>query len=141
MVSGTIEKSRAKVHVEPQLPTVHGDRPRLMEVAQNLIDNAAKHMGNQPYPTIKIGARENGDETIFYVKDNGVGIEPRYQERIFGLFDKLDPKSDGSGIGLAIVKRIVEVHGGRIWVESRGAGHGSTFYFTLAPQKEGDHQL
>lgn len=139
MVSGRIEKSGATVEIAPELPTVHGDRPRLMEVMQNLVDNAAKYMGDQPNPTIKIGARENGDEITFYVRDNGVGIEPRYQQRIFGLFDKLDPKSDGSGIGLAIVKRIVEVHGGRIWVESEGAGHGSTFWLTLSPEKKGDN--
>jgi signal transduction histidine kinase len=103
----------------------------MVEVLQNLIDNASKFMGNQTEPEIRIGASNDGMETRFFVKDNGVGVEPRHHDRIFGLFDKLDPKSGGSGAGLAIVKRIVETHEGRIWVESLGNGGGSTFWFTL----------
>ena len=68
---------------------------------------------------------------MFFVRDNGIGIEERYRERVFGLFDRLDPDIPGTGIGLALVKRIVEVHDGRVWVESQGRGHGSTFCFTL----------
>jgi signal transduction histidine kinase len=104
-----------------------------MEVLQNLLDNAAKYMGDQPDPRIEIGQRGEDAERgqlIFFVKDNGIGIAPEYHERIFGLFNKLDPKSEGTGIGLALVKRIVEVHGGRVWVESE-LGKGSTFFFTL----------
>ncbi len=74
--------------------------------------------------------------TILYVWDNGIDIDPRYHDRVFGLFDKLDQKAEGTGVGLAIVNRIVEVHGGRIWVESEGAGLGSTFYFTLSDSRE-----
>jgi signal transduction histidine kinase len=78
---------------------------------------------------------ENG-KPILYVKDNGIGIAIEHYDRVFGLFNKLDVKSDGTGIGLALVKRIIEVHGGRIWVQSE-AGTGSTFYFTLpAPPEE-----
>ena len=65
------------------------------------------------------------------MRDNGVGIDPRYHDRVFGLFERLDPRVEGTGVGLALVKRIVEVHGGRVWVESEGAGQGSTFCFTL----------
>ena len=124
-----------KVNVEEDLPIVSGDRPRLVEVMQNLIDNGAKFMSDQPAPLIEIGVYEQGNEQVFFVKDNGIGIEPAYRERIFGLFDKLDPQSEGTGIGLALAKRIVEVHGGRIWVESEGRGKGSMFCFTL-PIKE-----
>ena len=81
---------------------------------------------------VEIGAREDAAEMVFYVRDNGIGIAPRYHEKIFGLFDKLDPNSEGTGIGLALVKRIVEVHGGHVWVESEGEGKGSTVCFTLS---------
>ena len=73
---------------------------------------------------------------VYYVQDNGIGLAPQYREKIFGLFEKLDPAVEGTGVGLAIVKRVIEVHGGRIWVESKGIGHGSTFCFTL-PAKPG----
>jgi signal transduction histidine kinase len=100
-------------------------------VLQNLIDNAVKFMDTQAEPRIEIG--QNGDEDgrpVLFVQDNGIGIAPEFHERIFGLFNKLDPRSDGTGVGLALVKRIVEIHGGRIWVESQ-AGKGTTFYFSL----------
>lgn len=127
---GTINSHHMMVRVDPNLPLVYGDRQRLREVFENLIDNAAKYMGNQKQPLIEIGVKE-GREPVFFVRDNGMGIEPRYQAKIFGLFDKLDPASEGTGIGLAIIKRIIENHGGKIWVESEGLGKGSTFYFTL----------
>ena len=98
---------------------------------QNLIDNAVKYMGDQPRPRIQIGTRSCGDETICYVQDTGMGIEPRYHERVFGLFDQLEQSAGGTGVGLALAKRIVEFHGGRIWVESEGPGSGSTFCFTI----------
>jgi signal transduction histidine kinase len=96
-------------------------------------------MGNQPDPRIEIG--EHGEEAgrpVFFIKDNGIGIAPEYHERIFGLFNKLDAKSEGTGIGLALVKRIVEVYGGRIWVESE-PGKGATFYFTLPKDPGTEH--
>jgi signal transduction histidine kinase len=114
-----------------EFPDVYGDRVRLREVFENLIDNAAKYTGDQPEPIIEIGTRNDDGETVFYVKDNGIGIEPQYQKKIFGLFDKLNPASEGTGIGLALIKRIIEVHGGRIWVESEGVGKGTAFCFTL----------
>ena len=111
---------------------IRGDTIRLIEAIQNLIDNAIKFMGTQPNPRIHIGSIMDAQgKPIFFVQDNGIGIEPQYSERIFGLFNKLDANSQGSGVGLTIVKRIIEVHGGKIWVESM-PGKGSTFYFTLS---------
>jgi signal transduction histidine kinase len=131
IVRGRLEERRVTVHVNPDLPSIHGDKPRLLEVLQNLLDNAAKYMGDQPQPKIEIGQNgEEGTNAVFFVRDNGMGIAPEYHERIFGLFNKLDATSEGTGIGLALVKRIVEFHGGRIWVESE-LGKGSTFYFTM----------
>ena len=132
-VEGSLNENNVQVQIAQDLPAIYGDRQRLLEVFQNLIENAAKYMGDQTDPRIKIG--QQGEDTergqpIFYVKDNGMGIAPEFHERIFGLFNKLDAQSAGTGIGLALVKRIVEVHGGRIWVESE-LGKGSTFYFTL----------
>jgi PAS domain S-box-containing protein len=130
-VRGRLSARGVTVDIAPDLPIVHGDRARLTEVVQNLVDNAAKFMGGQKEPRIEIGARRAEGEDRFFVRDNGMGIEPRFQERVFGLFDKLDPQADGTGVGLALVKRIIELHSGRIWVESEGREQGSTFWFTL----------
>jgi signal transduction histidine kinase len=123
-----------QVSVEEGLAQIYGDGPRLLEVWQNLIDNAAKFMGDQPNPRIEIGQVDSSKDNspIFFVRDNGMGIDPKFGDRIFGLFDKLDSRTEGTGIGLALVKRIIEFHGGRIWVESE-LGKGATFYFTLPP--------
>lgn len=143
LVIGRLEARRVTVEVRPDLPVVQVDRPRLVEVMQNLLDNAAKYMGGQARPHIEVGQRGEDAErgmSVFFVKDNGIGIAPEFHERIFGLFNKLDPRSDGTGVGLALVRRIIEVHGGRIWVESE-AGHGSTFLFTLPTQPRSDSGL
>ena len=139
LLHGRLSDRHIQVTVQEPLPRVYGDRARLLEVWQNLIDNAAKFMGDQPNPQIEIGQAGNAenDTPIFFVRDNGMGIDPRFTDRIFGLFDKLDSRTEGTGIGLALVKRIVEFHGGRIWVES-GLGKGATFYFTL-PHRETVH--
>ena len=130
-LDGRIRERNITITVSPDLPTVYADRIRLREVLENLIDNAVKYMGDQAYPLIEIGKREGGTETIIYVKDNGIGIEPQFHAKIFGLFEKLSANSEGTGIGLALIKRIIEVHGGRLWVESEGLGKGSTFCFTI----------
>jgi len=131
LVQGRIMERGIKVHIDANMSTVFGDRPRLLEILQNLVDNAAKFMGDQPEPRIVIGEQglENG-RPVFYVRDNGMGIPPEHHDRIFGLFNKLDPVTEGTGVGLALIKRIVEVHGGRIWVESE-VGRGTTFFFSL----------
>jgi signal transduction histidine kinase len=132
LVHGRLEARGVQVELAPGLPVVYGDRARLVEVVQNLIDNACKFMGDQPEPQITIGQQgaDRDGKPIVFVRDNGVGIHPRYHEKVFGLFNKLDARGEGTGVGLALVKRIVEVHGGRIWVESE-EGQGATFLFTL----------
>jgi len=130
-LAGPITQRNVEVVTSCDLPPVYGDHRRICVVVQNLVENAIKYMGDQHAPRIEIGMRKELKECVFYVRDNGRGVEPRYHETIFGLFNKLDAKSEGTGIGLALVKRIIEVHGGRIWVESDGVGHGSTFCFNL----------
>ncbi|HEX3593933.1 MAG TPA: PAS domain S-box protein [Polyangiaceae bacterium] len=126
LVSGAIAARRANVVVADALPVVMGNRVRLLEVVQNLLENALKYMGNQPEPRIEIGAREDPTHSVLFIRDNGIGIKQVHAERIFGLFEKLDPKSEGTGVGLALVRRILEYHGGSISVESDGVT-GSTF--------------
>ena len=129
------EEHNVKIHIQPDMPVVHVDVIRMIEVAQNLIENAIKYMGDQPEPQITIGVRSENNEQIFFIRDNGMGIAPEYHERVFNIFEKLNPQSDGTGIGLALVKRIIETHGGRIWVESEGEGKGTSFCFTLPTKK------
>jgi signal transduction histidine kinase len=121
------------IHVEinPELPLAFGDYQRLLEVFQNLIENAMKFMGDQQEPRIEIGSKKSGSETVCYVRDNGIGIDAKHHDKIFDLFSRLNPEIEGTGVGLAIVKRIIELHGGRIWVESEDSGKGSTFCFVI----------
>lgn len=134
MVAGRVAEKGVRVEISPTPILLYGDRTRLVEVFQNLIDNAAKFMGEQAAPQIWIGAQEEKEWFVLYVKDNGMGIDPRHLGKLFNLFEKLDPSSDGTGVGLALVKRIIETHSGKIWVESDGPGRGAAFYFTL-PKK------
>ena len=131
LVAGRLEDGKVQVTVADDLPVAFGDRLRIREVLQNLIENSVKFMGQEPNPQIEIGGLQRNGETECFVRDNGIGIDPRYTQKVFDLFDKLDRNSDGTGIGLALVKRIVEAHGGRVRMESAGLGLGSTFYFTL----------
>lgn len=133
---GVLKAQQVRVKIEAIFPFVHVDRARVVQVMQNLITNAVKFMGDQPQPVIRIGFEEINGEHIFSVRDNGIGIAKEHQERIFELFSKLDPNTDGIGIGLGMVKRIIDTHGGRIWVESEGAGKGTTFKFTLRKKLE-----
>ncbi|MCM2264943.1 MAG: PAS domain S-box protein [Desulfuromonadales bacterium] len=130
-VGDRLAHARLRVEFPAELPVIMGDPIRLREVFQNLLENAAKFTADQPDPCIEIGCVIGKDELLCHVRDNGIGIPAEYQEKVFGLFEQLDPGSGGGGIGLAIVRRIVEEHCGRIWVESAGCGLGSTFYFTL----------
>jgi signal transduction histidine kinase len=126
-----LDEINALVEIDRDLPIVHGDKVRLIEVIQNLVENAAKYSNPRARTLIEIGAQpSSAGWFIFHVRDNGMGIAPEYHEKIFGLFNKLDALTEGTGIGLTLVKRIIEVHGGQIWVEST-PGAGATFYFTL----------
>ena len=138
LVTGQIEAQGVQVEIAPDLPTVYGDQTRLTQALQNLVDNAVKFMGDQPNPRVEIGqqGRDSYENPIFFIRDNGIGIPPEHQEHIFTLFNKLSTETEGTGIGLALVKRIIESHGGKIWVESEGTGKGSTFYFTIPNQRK-----
>jgi len=139
-LTAVIEDSGAMVTRDP-LPTLPADAAQLVSVFQNLIGNGIKYHGDQP-PRIHVSAVESGDEWLFSFKDNGIGIEAAFAERIFVIFQRLHSKTKygGTGIGLAICKKVVERHGGRIWVESEPQ-KGSTFYFTLQMrnQQEQNH--
>ncbi|MFQ5330327.1 MAG: ATP-binding protein [Thermodesulfobacteriota bacterium] len=115
-----IEQGRVAVDITSALPTITADRQRMVELFGNLLENAVKFMGEQKNPRIEVSMREKDGETVICVSDNGMGIDDRYHGTIFNLYEQLDPESDGSGIGLAVVKRIVELHRGRVWVESEG---------------------
>jgi PAS domain S-box-containing protein len=119
------------VTVDGPLPTLFGGRTRLQQVFQNLISNAIKHL-DKPVGRIRVACADQGDAWQFSISDNGPGIEARHFERIFQLFQVLTPRDqkESTGVGLALVKKIVELHGGRVWLESR-VGEGSTFFFTL----------
>ena len=132
LVAGQIADRGVQVQVTQEPAWLTGDRPRLVEVFQNLIDNAVKFLGEQPDPLVTIGVEVANDEIVIFVRDNGKGIASTCQSNIFALFHQLDEGMPGSGLGLALVRRIVEMHGGKIWVESEGAGRGTTFRFTLA---------
>jgi light-regulated signal transduction histidine kinase (bacteriophytochrome) len=121
-----------EISVSEDFPSVYVDRMKIVEVLVNLIENSINYMGDEAHPKIDIGYRtDDGDgETVFFVRDNGVGIDQDMHEKVFELFCKLDRSTKGTGAGLAIVKRIIEVHRGRIWIESE-KGDGCTVCATL----------
>jgi light-regulated signal transduction histidine kinase (bacteriophytochrome) len=130
-----IDDNGAVVTNDP-LPIVQADPIQLRQLFQNLVGNGLKFRGARP-PEIHVGAERRGDEWLFCVCDNGIGIEAQYAERIFAIFQRLHSRDEipGTGIGLAVCKRIVERHGGRIWVES-DPGQGSCFFFSLPDERK-----
>jgi light-regulated signal transduction histidine kinase (bacteriophytochrome) len=129
-----ISETNAIITHDP-LPTIKADASQVIQLFQNLVGNGVKFRGAEP-PHVHISARKEGNEWVFSVRDNGIGIEPQYFGRIFQVFQRLHTREEysGNGIGLATCKRIVERHGGRIWVESE-IGKGTTFYFTIPISK------
>lgn len=136
MMQGMIDEHDALIEIEDEMPKVHADQARIREVIKNLVENGIKFASVVRQPRIKINAEKVKDKIECRVHDNGPGIEPRYQDRVFGLFDRLDTEVSGTGIGLALVKRIVEIHDGDIWIESQGNGRGCCFCFTLPVRGE-----
>lgn len=125
-----IEAAGAQIDIQPGMPNVLVDRKRFVDVFENLLTNALKYGCTNELPRIEIGHVEDTDRTRFFVRDHGYGIDPEYHSRIFGLFQRLDNGKEGTGVGLAIVARVVEVHGGSVWVES-SPGNGATFWIAL----------
>jgi len=130
-LAGILQRHQVQVSTSELPHLLDGDPMHFGQIWQNLIENAVKYSGDQPHPLIAIGATQQGQDLVFNVRDNGIGIAPEHNERIFNLFSQLTPGSEGSGLGLALVKKIVSIYEGRIWVESEGKGKGSCYYFTL----------
>lgn len=131
LLAGPIKESGVRVVIDTGGARVRADRGRALQILQNLLDNAIKCLGKQADPCIEITCRVEGGCATTSVRDNGIGIARAHFGRIFGLFEKLDPRADGTGVGLALVRGIVEAHGGKIWVESDGPGTGSVFHVRL----------
>jgi len=129
-----IDESGVALKIEKDLPLIYGEMERLSQVMENLLSNAVKYIGKEnPAPRIDVGAIDKGGQKMFFVRDNGIGIEKNYYQKIFEIFQRLPAGKkigEGTGVGLTIVKRIIEHHGGKIWLESE-LGKGTTFFFTL----------
>ena len=122
-----------------EMPSVRGDRTMLHQVLYNLVSNAAKFTRHREAAIIEIGCRIGKDEYIYYVKDNGVGFDMKNADKLFGVFQRLhrSDEFEGTGIGLAIVQRIINRHGGRVWAEGK-VNEGATFYFSLPSENSND---
>ena len=135
-LKNSIFDSKANITIS-ELPVIFADKTQMVQVFQNLLANAMKFQPNGNIPDIKIEVEKKDDEWLFAISDNGIGIDKRYHEKIFVIFRQLHSKSmyNGTGIGLAVVKKIVERHGGMIWLNSE-LGKGTTFYFTIKNRNE-----
>ena len=131
---GQFAEKEIRIDVQPNFPQFVFERSQLTELFQNLITNAVKFIGDQPFPIVEIGGKESTGWVEFYVKDNGIGIDPAYHDKVFGLFQTLkEVEVEGTGVGLSIVKKIIDLAGGKIWIESK-KGEGTTF-FVRFPRK------
>ncbi len=131
LMQGLIDERAAVVDIEESMPQIYADEARIREVIKNLVENGIKFSAAERSPRVEITAELRENEVLCRIRDNGPGIEPRYHEKVFGLFDRLDTAVPGTGVGLALVKRIIEIHNGSIWIESQGDGQGCCFCFTL----------
>lgn len=129
--SKEISERKIDVKIRSPLPNLYFNRTQLDQLFSQLIGNAVRFIGDRPHPAIEIAAAASEGAVTFSVRDNGIGIDPQYHELIFGVFERLkEIESDGTGIGLALVKKIVSLAGGKVWVESK-RGEGATFFFRL----------
>ena len=133
-----LEELQGEFLLKGDWPLVNGERVRINEVWQNFVENALKYRDPQRPPLLIFDVKHLKNYWVFSLKDNGIGLDPRYQKKIFDIFEKINPKTEGSGIGLAIVKRIVEFHSGQVWASSEGLGQGTTMNFTLPNEKTPD---
>ena len=131
ILHGPITDSAVEIEIAADMPDVLADKHQVSEVMQNLLENAIKFCSEAERPRVSVDAEIRDNQVQCRVKDNGIGIDPRYHDKVFGLFDRLDPNISGSGVGLALVKRIVEIHDGKVWIESDGVGQGTQVFFTL----------
>jgi len=131
LLGGPIQAKKISLVIHQNFPVITGSKIRLIQAFQNLIENAIKFMGQQKQPLIEVGHAVMQGQPTYFIKDNGLGIEQTNHEVIFNLFHKLSHTGGGTGIGLALVKKIVEMHKGKIWVHSEGNNAGTTFLFTL----------
>jgi PAS domain S-box-containing protein len=131
MLDASLKERGVTLVIPESMPVVTGDRQRLVQVMTNLLDNAVRFMGDHKDPRVEISVRTDAGTQVFCVLDNGMGIKPDNLEKVFGLYERFNPEIPGTGIGLATVKRIIEAHGGKVWVESEGEGKGTTVCFTL----------
>ncbi len=128
LLSGITENININIEIMENMQSIWGDKNRLRQIFQNIIENAVKFRNPEEILKIKINQFKNEEHIVFTVTDNGIGIDNKYFDKIFGLFEKLDLSKEGTGVGLALVKRIIEIHKGKVWVESEGIGKGSTFF-------------
>ena len=135
-LAARIREVGATIEIDENMPSIRADRMRLVQLFENLITNAIKYGCDRPNPRIEIGAITVNDEVRFFVRDNGQGIAPEYHQKIFEMFQRLHSDQAGTGIGLAIVARIAQAHGARVWVESE-PGNGATFWIGWLSSKDG----
>jgi signal transduction histidine kinase len=134
-----LSKRNFTLTIEPGLPTVQANESRLLQLFENILSNAVKYVVNADGPRLKIGAARADNQLLVFCEDNGPGIAPEYQEKVFGLFYRLDNRREGTGIGLAVAKKVMKFHGGDIWVESQ-PGEGATFWIRF-PETKGEGNL
>jgi signal transduction histidine kinase len=140
MVAGQVRGGGVDVRLPATGFVIRGERRRLVQLFQNLLDNAVKYKGGQVEPVVEIGVELGDGVGRVVVRDNGVGIDPRDHLRVFEVFERLQSGGSGSGLGLAVVKRIVDTHGGRVWVESAGVGKGCSFFVELPGIRAADRE-